>query len=126
MTLCFTIHGESVGLNEYINAERTNRFIAAKIKREEMERIMWQLPSDRIEGKIDLTLRAFVKDKRKDPDNIYTIFCKFLLDSMVKKGMIENDGQKQIGRITFEPVEIGEPRIEVNCPSPEKQRSPYP
>lgn len=105
--------GESVGLNEYINAERSNRFMAAKIKREEMERIMWQLPSDKFIGKIDLTLRAFVKDRRKDPDNVYIYFLKGLLDSMVEKGMIENDGQKNIGRITLEPVEIGESRVEV-------------
>lgn len=109
----FTIHGETISLNEYINAERSNRFMAAKIKREEMERIMWQLPSDRVTEKIDVTFQAFLKDKRKDPDNVYTIFCKFCLDAMVKKGMIENDGQKHIGRITFEPVEIGEPKIEV-------------
>lgn len=109
----FTIHGETISLNEYINAERTNRFIAAKIKREEMERIMWQLPSDKLTGKIDITLRAFVKDRRKDPDNIYTYFVKSMMDSMVQKGMIEGDGQKHIGRITFEPVQIGEPRVEV-------------
>lgn len=114
MTLRFTIMGESVDLNTYINAERSNRFMAAKIKREEMERIMWQLPSDRVTDKIDVTFQAFLKDKRKDPDNVYTIFCKFCLDSMVEKRMIENDGQKQIGRITFEPVQVGEPRIEVS------------
>jgi Holliday junction resolvase RusA-like endonuclease len=87
--------------------------MGAKLKRDEMERIMWQLPSDKLEGRINITFRAFVKDKRKDPDNTLLFFTKCCLDSMVKKGMIENDGQKQIGRITFEPVEIGEPRVEV-------------
>ncbi len=109
----FTIQGPFVSLNEYINAERTNRFIAAKIKREEMERIMWQLPSTKYPEKINLTLQVYLKDKRKDPDNVYSLVMKFLLDSMVKKGMIKNDGQKNIGRITFEPVLIGEERMEV-------------
>lgn len=87
--------------------------MAAKIKREEMERIMWQLPSDKITGKIDLTLRAFAKDKRKDPDNIYTFFVKCLLDAMVEKGMIENDGQSNVGQITLCAVSVGEPRVEI-------------
>lgn len=83
------------------------------MKKEEMERIMWQLPYQKIEGRINLTFKAFVKDKRKDPDNTLLFFVKAFLDSLVKKGIIENDGQKQIGRITLEPIEIGEPRVEV-------------
>lgn len=109
----FTIHGESVGLNEYINAERSNRFMAAKIKSKEMDRIMWQLPATVLPGLHHFTFTAYVRDKRKDPDNIYVMFVKFFLDSLVKKGVLENDGQKQVGRITLEPVQIGEPRFEV-------------
>ena len=113
MSIFFTIMGETVGLNEYINAERSNRFMGAKMKKDEMERIMWQLPQEILPDRINLTLRAFVKDKRKDPDNIYTFFVKCLLDAMKMKGMIPNDGQANIGRITLEPVEIGEPRVVV-------------
>lgn len=100
-------------MNEYIDAERTNRFIAAKIKREETERIMWQLPTVRFTERIELTLQAYLKDRRKDPDNVYSMFTKFLLDAMKEKGLIENDGQRNIGRIVFEPVRIGEERVEV-------------
>jgi Holliday junction resolvase RusA-like endonuclease len=107
----FTIHGPSIDLNTYINAERSNRFMAAKIKREEMDRIMWQLPMMHYE-KINLTIQAYVKNKRKDPDNVY-FFVKFLLDAMVKKGIIDNDGQKNIGSITLQEVKIGEERMEV-------------
>ena len=119
MIATFTIMGETVGLNEYINAERTNRFMAAKIKKVEMGRIMQLLPDLKITHKIDITLSAFVKDKRKDPDNIYVMFLKFLLDAMVNMKIIPNDGQKQIGRIIFEPIQIGEPRFEITTnPSP--------
>lgn len=108
-----TILGSFIGLNEYINAERTNKFIAAKIKREQMEAIMWQLPTVVHTEKINLLFQAFVKDRRKDPDNIYVMFVKFFLDACKQKGIIENDGQKQIGRITLEPVQIGEERMEI-------------
>lgn len=87
--------------------------MGAKIKREETERIMWQLPATKYHERINLTLQAYLKDKRKDPDNVYSMFTKFLLDAMKGKGLIENDGQKNIGRITFEPVLIGEERFEV-------------
>ena len=100
-------------MNEYINAERTNRIIAAKIKREETERIMWQLPATHYTGRIDLTLQVYLKDRRKDPDNVYSMFTKFLLDAMKGKGMIGNDGQKNIGRIVIEPVRIGVERVKV-------------
>lgn len=110
----YVIPGPWITLNEYINAERSNRFMAAKIKKDEMERIMWCLPSSQIKGMINVTFQAYVKDRKKDTDNLYILFCKFLLDSMVKKAIIENDGQKQIGRIIFEhPIVDKDERMEV-------------
>ena len=35
------IKGSFVSLNEYINAERSNKYKAAKIKKEETERAYW-------------------------------------------------------------------------------------
>jgi hypothetical protein len=35
----------------------------------------------RFTEKIDLAFQAFVKNKRKDSDNIYVMFVKFFLDS---------------------------------------------
>jgi len=40
MTL--TIEGELCDLNNYISAERSRRIVAAKIKREETERVSWE------------------------------------------------------------------------------------
>ncbi len=74
---------------------------------------MWQLPAVRYPERINLTLQAYLKDKRKDPDNVYSMFTKFLLDAMKGKGLIDNDGQRNIGRIVFEPVLTGEERVEV-------------
>jgi Holliday junction resolvase RusA-like endonuclease len=77
-----------------------------------MELMLWQLPMVKVEGKINLTFQFYFKDRRRDPDSVmFTVKC--FLDAMVKKGIIENDGQNNIGRITFEPVLIGEERVEV-------------
>jgi Holliday junction resolvase RusA-like endonuclease len=109
-----TIHGSWPSLNEFINAANRNRFIAAKMKQSEMERMQWQMKgTPPIQGKVDITLQAYVKNKRKDPDNIYTYALKLILDSLVGLGILKNDTQECIGRIVFEEVKIGEERMEV-------------
>jgi Holliday junction resolvase RusA-like endonuclease len=81
-------------LNKYINAERTNRFIAARIKKENQEMCEWLLPKKKFD-KVFIVFKWFVKNKRKDPDNI-AFSKKFILDAMVSTGMLKNDGQNQI------------------------------
>ena len=81
-------------LNKYINAERTNRFIAARIKKNQQELCEWLLPKKQF-NKVFIVFKWFVKNKRKDPDNI-AFSKKFILDAMVSTGMLKNDGQKQI------------------------------
>jgi len=85
--------------------------MAAKIKREEMERICWQLPNVKIEGRNDYSFTFYDDNKRTDPDN-YLLFAKFWMDALVKKGIIENDGRKQVGKMSFEMKE-GTPRVEI-------------
>lgn len=109
----YVIKGAWVCLNEYINAERSNRFKAASVKRLEVERIAWQIGMSQVTGTLNLRLQAYVTDRRKDTDNLYTFFLKAFLDALVAKGIIENDGQKQIGRIVLEPPLLGDERMEV-------------
>lgn len=42
-----------------------------------------------------------LKDGRKDPDNV-AFAIKFLLDGLVRAGVLPNDGQKEIWRIVHE------------------------
>lgn len=122
----YTFYGEPDSLNDYINAERTNRHIAAKMKKKETNTIAFVLHQQNAQpwtGKIDLELQAYAKDKRKDPDNIYVFFLKCFLDAMQLNTadgvevpqLLPNDSQRHIGKITFLPVAIDkqEPRIEV-------------
>lgn len=81
-------------LNKYINAERTNRFIAANIKKENQEVCEWLLPKKQF-NKVFIVFKWFTKNKRKDPDNI-AFSKKFILDAMVSTGMLQNDGQNQV------------------------------
>ena len=63
-------------LNTYINAERTNRFRAAKLKR-------------KIEPVKKVTYIEFIwkcKNKKKDPDGISGFATKVILDGLVQAG----------------------------------------
>ena len=92
-----TIKGSFTSLNEYINAERSNKFQAAKIKKEETERAYWYfINKPKIKDyPVNIEFVWFVKGKRKDPDNI-SFAKKFILDGMVKAGFIDNDNLNNI------------------------------
>lgn len=45
---------------------------------------------------IDLHFKWYVPNRKKDKDNI-AFGKKFILDGMLKAGLLENDGWKQIG-----------------------------
>lgn len=95
----FVFLGRPVTLNEYINAERRNRFLGAKLKKQETETIAWELRNEKpIEGKIDIEYTFYADSQRIDPDNYTNFFEKTFLDGLQKAGVIENDNQKTIGR----------------------------
>ena len=87
-----TIDGRLVSLNEYINAERRNRFMAAKLKKEAQEMVMWQIKSMPVITKASFFYFEWhVSNKKRDPDNISSYGRKVILDAMVKSGKIPND-----------------------------------
>lgn len=88
-----------ITLNQYINAERTNKFKAAKIKKDmtsicERHSRVAKNKGLVIETPFKATFEWFMKDKRQDLDNI-AFQKKFILDGMIKAKLIENDGYKQ-------------------------------
>jgi hypothetical protein len=110
-------------LNDYINSERRNRFIGAKVKRMDTETVAWIAkstlkPINQITS-IDFTFR--VKDKRTDKDNL--IFCtKFILDGLVLAGIIKGDGWKYTPADWTYHFEVS-PRHEIEVRINENQRS---
>lgn len=101
MITTITILGSLVDLNTYINAERRNRFLGAKIKKENTEEVMWQTKNVKPIKNYPVAIEIdwYVKNKKKDPDNVF-FSVKFCLDALVENGVLENDGQKQISKIT--------------------------
>lgn len=78
--------------NEYIDAERANKFKGAEIKKIETERVRWAcvgvLPVKAYPIRIDFVW--WCPSKRIDPDNI-AFAKKFILDGLQKAGVIKND-----------------------------------
>lgn len=89
------IEYDFVYLNEYIDRERTNRMIASSIKKKLTNAVMEQAlyaNCNRPKGQVDMVFSWHVKGKH-DSDNI-AFAKKFVLDGMVKAGILENDNPK--------------------------------
>lgn len=93
-----------LGLNEYTNACRRNKYQGAKLKKLYTEiaytsalaamanrREKWIQPTKRV----CIACEWIEKDHRRDPDNIAS-GIKFVLDGIVKAGVIADDSQKYI------------------------------
>ncbi len=91
-----------MGWNEYINAERRNKYLANKIKQEEKAVVAFKV-KERYTGSypVTLTIRPHFKHKRRDLDN-YRL--KGLIDGLVSAGVIENDNLTKIDKIILEPI----------------------
>ena len=92
----YKIEYKFTSLNSYINAERTNRYKAAAIKKRETRIAYLSFKGkEKIDTPCRLKFTWLIKDKRRDLDNI-GYAKKYILDGMVKAGIIENDGLNQI------------------------------
>lgn len=92
-----------VSLNDYISAERTNRHIAAKIKKTETEAAQ-KSASDSLHVRVypvDVVFQWFRSDRRTDPDNI-AFAQKFIFDGLVLAGVLRDDTWKSIASIKHE------------------------
>jgi Holliday junction resolvase RusA-like endonuclease len=105
---------ELTDLNTYINAERTHRYRAADIKKD-MTQIctLYAKNLQPITNKIILRITWYCKNQKKDPDNI-SFAKKFILDGLVKAGVLQNDGWGQIqGFEDIFEVDKDRPRAEI-------------
>lgn len=85
-------------LNDYINVERTNKFAAAKMKKDltdEVSIISRVYAHTKFLKPVTISFEWYEANQKRDPDNI--IFAKkFILDGLVKAGILVNDTQKYI------------------------------
>ena len=110
------IHGELTDLNTYVRAERGNKYAGASLKEKDTNRVYWECKSQklkRIDSPVFVSCTWFCKNKKKDLDNI-AFGKKFLLDGLVKAGVLSDDGWDEIRgfRDAFV-VDKDNPRVEV-------------
>ena len=98
--------------NEYINAERKNKYIANNIKQKEKQIVQLLTARKKYTGKypVEVIVRPHYNAYRQDLDN-----CRYkgLLDGLVSAGVLKNDNLKHIQRITLEPIFDDEVGVEI-------------
>lgn len=86
------------GLNEVIEANRTNPHAGAKLKRDTEEQLMWVIKSERL---LPVTYPCIVHmlfvepNRRRDVDNVES-GKKFVMDALVKAGILKNDSPRYV------------------------------
>lgn len=99
--ITFTIPHRLVRLNEYINAERSNKYFAAKIKKEMTNLCSYYIPNIKVDKPVEIKMIWTVKNFGNDPDNV-SMGAKFVLDAMVERGMLPKDNLTMIKKLTHE------------------------
>lgn len=107
-------------LNEYINAERRNRFLGAKMKKEWTELVRDTVIATRgstleYVAVFPLGVKFIVHEQnsRRDIDNVSAMVAKVSLDGLVKANVLPDDNQKYVNRIEFEFIIDGTNGVEI-------------
>lgn len=118
MEYLLIIPGTLHSLNEYITAERTNRYKGAKMKASDenyvIVAIKQNLKDIKIENPVFMEYAWFEKNQRRDRDNVSSYGRKIIQDSLVKSGVLKDDGWKEV--IGFSDnfyLDKNNPRIEI-------------
>lgn len=112
------ISGRLPGLNEYINACRSNPYRGATMKqraeRSVINAALVQLKKTKIKKPVTMSYLWVEQDRRRDMDNVSSFGRKVIQDGLVKSGILRNDGWKEIKGFS-DPfaVDHHRPRIEV-------------
>jgi len=83
-----------VDLNEYIGAERTNKFLAAKVKKTFTGYVALECKAQKLPALQRITKIVFIwkhRNRRKDMDNV-EFGQKFIWDGLVLGGIVKSDG----------------------------------
>ena len=117
MEYLLIIPGRLDNLNDYISAERANRYKGAQMKsRSEavvINAIRQCLKRVKIDKPVYMEYRWYEKNKKRDLDNISSYGRKVIQDSLVYAHVLKNDGWKEITGFSDEfYVEAANPRIE--------------
>ena len=99
----FEITKRLSGLNEYVKANRSNKYVGAKMKKQEQAYIIWcireQLGNTKIDKPVVGHFTWIEENKRRDLDNI-CFAKKFILDALVESGVLKDDNRKIVTNFT--------------------------
>ena len=100
MEYTFIIHGRLSGLNELIAYNRTNMYKGAQLKRDSenlvMTEIKRQLHGLHIEKQVLISYAFYEPNTKRDHDNVASFAMKVIQDALVRCGVLNNDGWKEI------------------------------
>lgn len=117
--MIFIFDGEFPDLNTTINRTKSHWSGYSSTKAIVTDRVAWLAKSynQSFKGAVDIKFKWFLRNRKKDPDNI-TFAKKYILDGLVKAGVLENDSFKFINSFsdTWE-VANTKPRVEVEITS---------
>jgi len=109
----FTIQGRLIGYNDLKSHWRDSW----KLKKSEMERIGWEAKRAGIKpvsGKVEISIKCYEPNARRDVDNVYSGACKVVLDALQACGILKGDGQKYVEKVSGSvTVDKKNPRVEV-------------
>ena len=114
--MTITLLGEFTTLNEHLGATNRNRFMGAKLKKDNGDLAMKQMTLKEIvkEYPVIIEMTWYTKNNRSDPDNV-AFAKKYILDALVTKGILRNDTRKEIsGFRDFFITDALNPRVVIN------------
>jgi Holliday junction resolvase RusA-like endonuclease len=102
------------GMNEIIAAAKSHHMAYATMKRKNTDDILWLIKRMPKHDTADIIIAWYEPNMRRDIDNI-SAGQKFILDALVKAGVIKDDSQKYVKSIRHEfYIDKDNPRIELS------------
>lgn len=98
----FTIHSRLPSLNDVISENRANRYKGAKLKKDTEALIIAEIKRQKVQPVTEYPVEVFIRwvepNRKRDVDNIQSS-KKFILDAMVKAGVLVNDSQRYVAQV---------------------------
>lgn len=109
-----TVYGELPDLNTIIDKSKSHWANYSKMKKIYTSRVARAAIGAQKVKKADIDIIYYCKNRRKDPDNIIGGGNKFVLDGLVKAGVIENDGWRHVNSLNCRcRLDKDNPRVEI-------------
>ena len=94
-----TIKGRFPSINEYVNCCRRNRYSGAAMVDKAEKDIIDQLKKQKLKPfkvPVRIAYKFYEPNRRRDKDNVSGFFHKVFQDSLVKAGLLPDDGWDEI------------------------------